>query len=86
MDFREFRLFTRANSPIFSRTSVWTRIAIISRTQGVPAAEEGLNQVMKTWRAFTRITAFMRAQVSKLRTSSLSQAEQKLWLKNGRNF
>jgi len=72
MDFREFRSFTRVNSPIFSRMSGWTRIAIISRAQGVPAVEEGMNQVMKSWRAFTRITAFLRAQVSKLRTSSLT--------------
>ena len=77
LDFREFRLFTRANSPIFSRTSGWTRIAKISKAQGVPAAEEGLNRVMKSWRAFTRITALLRAQVSKLRTSSL-----RLWLQD----
>ena len=37
----------------------------------VSAAEEGLNRVMKSWRTFRRITAFLRAQVSKLRTSSL---------------
>ena len=43
LDFREFRLFSRANSPIFSRTSGWTRIAKVSRAQGVPAAKEGLN-------------------------------------------
>ena len=42
LDFREFRLFSRANCPIFLRTSGWTRIA-----QGVPAAKEGLNRVMK---------------------------------------
>ena len=71
MDLREFRLFTRANSPIFSRTSGWIRIAKISRAQGVPATEEGLNRVMISWRGFRRITAFLRAQVSKLRTSSL---------------
>ena len=61
LDFREFRLFSRANSPIFSRTSGWTQIAKISRMQGVLAADEGLNQVMKCWRAFKRITAFLRA-------------------------
>ena len=71
LDFREFRLFSRANSPIFSRTSGWTRIAKVSRAQGVPAAKEGLNWLMKSWREFRRITAFLRAQVSKLRTSSL---------------
>ena len=43
LDFRKFRLFTRANSPIFSRMSGWTRIARVSRVQGVPAAKEGLN-------------------------------------------
>ena len=43
LDFCEFRLFTRANSPMFLRTSGRTRIGKISRTQGVPAAEEGLN-------------------------------------------
>ena len=43
LDFREFRLFSRVNSPIFSRTSGWTRIAKVSRAQGVPAAKEGLN-------------------------------------------
>ena len=64
LDFREFRLFTRANSPIFSRTSGWTRIAKVSRAQGVPAAKEGLNRVMKSWRTFRRITAFLRAQMS----------------------
>ena len=36
----------------------------------MPAAEEGLNQVMKSWWAFRRITALLRAQVSKLRTFS----------------
>ena len=61
LDFREFRLFSRANSPIFLRTSGWIRIAKISRAQGVPATEEGLNRVMKSWRAFRRITAFLRA-------------------------
>ena len=74
LDFREFRLFSRANSPIFSRKSGWTRIAKVSRAQGVPAAKEGLNRVMKSWRTFRRITAFLRAQVSKLRTSSLKYA------------
>ena len=71
LDFPEFRSFTRANSPIFSRMSGWTRIAKISRVQGVPAAEEGFDRVIKSWRVFRRITAFLRDQVSKLRTSSL---------------
>ena len=61
LDFRELRSISRANSPTFSRASGWTRIAKISRTQGVPAAEEGLNQVIKSWRAFRRIIAFLRA-------------------------
>ena len=61
LDFHEFRLFSRSNSPIFSRTFGWTRILKISRTQGVPAAEEGLNQVMKSWQAFRRITPFLRS-------------------------
>ena len=43
LDFHEFRLFSRANSPIFLRMSGWTRIAKVSRAQGVPAAKEGLN-------------------------------------------
>ena len=47
LDFREFWSFSRSNSPIFSRMSGWTRSAKISRTQGVLAAEEGQNQVMK---------------------------------------
>ena len=72
LDFRELRSISRANSPTFSRASGWTRIAKISRTQGVPAAEEGQNRMMKSWRTFRRTTAFMRAQVSKLRTSSLT--------------
>ena len=38
----------------------------------MPAAEEGLNGVIKSWRALRRIIAFLRAQVSKLRTSSLT--------------
>ena len=78
LDVREFRSLTRANSPIFSRTSGWTRIAKFSWTQGVPAADEGLNLVMKSWRAFRRIRVFLRAQVSKLCTSSLILKKEKL--------
>ena len=45
LDFREFRLFSRVNSPIFSRTSGWTRFAKVSRAQGVPAAKGGFELI-----------------------------------------
>ena len=61
-----------------SLMSGWTRIAKFSWTQGVPAADEGLNLVMKSWQVFRRIRVFLRAQVSKLRTSSLILKKEKL--------
>ena len=71
LDFRELSSFTREIVLFFHVRLVGPKSQKNSRTQGVPAAEEGLNRVMKSWRGFRRITAFLRAQVSKLRTSSL---------------
>ena len=59
LDSREYGLYTNENKSYFSRMPGWTDIAQISRTQGVPAAVEGQDRIMKNWRAIRATTAFL---------------------------